>query len=256
METSGGLTIPADGMGGSWIVKLPSTRFPTVPENEYVMLELARAVGIDVPATRLIALDQISGLPRDTGRLDGNALAVRRFDRSPDGQCIHMEDFAQIFGLFPDDKYRLRSYANIASVLWAESGEESTYEFVRRLTFSVLIGNADMHLKNWSLLYPDKRAPILAPAYDFVSTIPYLPDDKLALTLGGSRNLHGIMKEQIRRFADKAGLPVSPVWDIVRQTTERTVDAWDILDECSLLSRDMFSLIEDHLKAAARATNS
>jgi len=53
MEASGGLTIPAGGMGGSWIVKLPSTRFAAVPENEYAMLALARAVGIEVPANVL-----------------------------------------------------------------------------------------------------------------------------------------------------------------------------------------------------------
>jgi len=255
VETSGGLTIPADGMGGSWIVKLPSDRFPAVPENEYVMLELARAVGIDVPVIRLIDLDQISGLPSDIKRLEGSALITQRFDRLPDGQRIHMEDFAQIFGLFPGDKYRRRSYANIASVLWAEASAESTYEFIRRLTFSVMIGNADMHLKNWSLIYPDKRKPALSPAYDFVSTIPYLPDDTLALTLGGSRNLYGITEEQIRRFADKAGLPVSPVWDTVRETVERTVEALDALDERSMLSGDMLEHIEDHLKAVARATN-
>ncbi len=255
LESSGGLTIPADGMGGSWIIKLPSARFHAVPENEFVMLELARAVGIDVPDIKLISLDQINGLPRDTERMVGSALAVERFDRLPDGQRIHMEDFAQIFGHFPEGKYENCSYANIASVLWAEAGDESTYEFVRRLTFSVLIGNADMHLKNWSILYPDKRTPVLAPAYDFVSTIPYLPDDKLALTLGGSRNLHGLTKDQIRRFADRAGLPVSPVWDTVRQTVERTVEAWDTLDERSLLSADMLAHIEDHLKVAARATN-
>lgn len=255
METSGGLTIPADGMGGFWIIKLPSTRFPAVPENEFVMLELARAVGIEVPAIRLIALDQIAGLPKDIGRLEGQALAVQRFDRSPNGQRIHTEDFAQIFGLFPDDKYKRRSYANIASLLWAETGDEGTYEFVRRLTFSVLIGNADMHLKNWSLLYPDRRTPVLAPAYDFVSTIPYLPSDTLALTLGGSRNLHGITKDQIRRFADTAGLPANPVWEIVRQTTERTIEAWDTLDERSLLPQEIYANVNEHLKAAVRSTN-
>ena len=96
-----------------------------------------------------------------------------------------MEDFAQVFGQFPEDKYKAVSYANIARVLWAETGEQGAYEFIRRLTFSVLIGNADMHLKNWSLLYPDTRTPVLSPAYDFVSTLPYIAGDKLALTLGG-----------------------------------------------------------------------
>src|SRR5438046_9102038 len=100
-----------------------------------------------------------------------------------------MEDFAQVFGLYPHRKYHHRSYANIAGVLWAETGEHGTYEFVRRLAFSVLIGNADMHLKNWSLIYRDQRMPELSPAYDFVATLPFIPEDKLALVFGGSRIL-------------------------------------------------------------------
>jgi serine/threonine-protein kinase HipA len=64
-----------------------------------------------------------------------------------------------VFGLYPDDRYRHRRYANVAAVLWAQTGEGGTYEFVRRLVFSVLIGNADMHLKDWSLLYPGRRTP-------------------------------------------------------------------------------------------------
>ena len=151
MEASGGLTIPADGIGGSWLVKLPSSRFPSVPENEYAMMALARAVGIEVPRTELI-IGELSGLPVDAVPIDRKALAVQRFDRGEKGKTIHMEDFAQVFGLYPQDKYHHRSYANIASVLWAETGETSTYEFFRRLVFSVLIGNGDMHLKNWSLL--------------------------------------------------------------------------------------------------------
>src|SRR5208282_5559357 len=101
MEASGGLTIPADGMGGSWIVKLPSARFPAVPENEHVMLELADAIGIPVPHHRLVEINAIQGLPEDVGRMEGKALAVERFDRGPGGERIHMEDFAQVFGLFP-----------------------------------------------------------------------------------------------------------------------------------------------------------
>ncbi len=56
---------------------------------------------------------------------------VRRFDRTDAGR-VHMEDFAQVFGLFPEDKYARKSYANIASVLWAEAAEDDRYEFVRR----------------------------------------------------------------------------------------------------------------------------
>jgi serine/threonine-protein kinase HipA len=255
MEASGGLTIPAQGVGGSWIVKLPSTQFPAVPENEYVMLELARAIGITVPSIKLIRIDQIQGLPKDAARMVARigekALAVERFDRAGGKQRIHMEDFAQVFGIFPEDKYEGRSYANIAAVLWAETGQESTFEFVRRLVFSVLIGNADMHLKNWSLLYPDGRRPILSPAYDFVATLPYLAGDKLALSFGGSRSLHEITLDQVRRFVYPAGLPMKPVWDIVRGTVESTSAAWKVLPVKELLAADLHSVIDQQIQMIA-----
>jgi serine/threonine-protein kinase HipA len=249
LKASGGLTIPAHGVGGSWIVKLPSTRFPAVPENEFVMLELARAIGITVPEIRLVPVKDIHGLPEDVARMAGNALVVRRFDREGEQQRIHMEDFAQVFGLFPDDKYGHRSYANIASVLRAEAGEDSTYEFVRRIAFSVVIGNGDMHLKNWSVLYPNTLRPVLSPAYDFVSTLVYIPGDKLALSFGGSRSLNEITVDQVRRFADTAHLAVSSVWQIVREVMERTADAWSSLDSKELLPTEMKSAIGQQIQA-------
>jgi serine/threonine-protein kinase HipA len=227
-------------MGGSWIVKLPSGRFASVPENEYTMMALARAVGIEVPRTELIDIRDIRGLPVDAGTMEGKALAVQRFDRGAGGETIHMEDFAQVFGLDPEDKYRHRSYANIAAVLWAETGEAGTYEFSRRIVFSVLIGNADMHLKNWSLLYP------------------YVPRDQLALTFGGSRSLSEITTDQVRRLADTARLPASPLWPIVTETVDRTVSAWEKLAEKDLLPEKMRTAIGDQIlsvtKTVAQAT--
>src|SRR5207253_4544770 len=76
MEASGGLTVPAGGMGGSWIVKLPSARFAAVPENEFVMLELARRVGIAMPPNRLIDMAKIKGLPEET-RTTGDRKSTR-----------------------------------------------------------------------------------------------------------------------------------------------------------------------------------
>lgn len=253
METSGGLTIPAQGIGGSWIVKLPSMQFAAVPENEYVMLELARAVGLQVPAIRLVRVADIQGLPPDAARMGGQALAVERFDRAAGGRRIHMEDFAQVFGLFPDDKYGSRNYANIASVLWAETGDTGTYEFVRRLVFSVLIGNADMHLKNWSLLYPDGRTPVLSPAYDLVATLPYIPGDSLALTFGGNRSLNEITLDQVRRFTDTARLPMNPVWAIVRETVERTAEAWKALPCKNLLPKETLKIIDGQIQRVITA---
>jgi serine/threonine-protein kinase HipA len=254
MESSGGLTIPAQGIGGSWIVKLPSMRFAAVSENEFVMLELARSIGIAVPRIRLVPVNSIQGLPEAAASLSGNALTVERFDRGPGGQRIHMEDFAQVFGVFPEGKYKSVSYGNIARVLWAETGEWGTYEFVRRLVFSALIGNADMHLKNWSLLYPETHKPVLSPAYDFVSTLPYIRDDKLALTFGGSRSLEGVTVDQIRHFTDRAGLPMTPVLRIVRETAEATAEAWRKLEHKSVLPADILKVVSRQIEGAATRT--
>jgi serine/threonine-protein kinase HipA len=252
MAASGGLTIPVDGMGGSWIVKLPSARHKAVPENEFAMLELARSIGISVPENKLVDIASIKGLPEQAHTVEGRALAVKRFDRLPGGNAVHMEDFAQVFGEFPNDKYKRHSYANIAAVLWAEIGEDAVLEFIRRLVFSVLIGNADMHLKNWSLLYPDRRTPALSPAYDFVATLPYIPNDKLGLSFGDSRSLSEITPDQMRRFADAARIPASPLWRIAVETAERTAAEWKGLEQADLLPAELRQAIESQiLKVAA-----
>jgi serine/threonine-protein kinase HipA len=255
MEASGGLTIPAGGMGGSWIVKLPSARFAAVPENEFAMLELARRAGIAVPDNRLVAVANIKWLPEESHAPGGKALAVQRFDRVAGGAPVHMEDFAQVFGQYPNDKYKHHSYANIAAVLWAEAGEDAVAEFVRRLVFSVVIGNADMHLKNWSLLYPDQRKPILSPGYDFVATLPYIPNDKLALSFGGSRSLAEVTQGQMRRFADTARIPASPLWQIAVETAQHTADAWRKLEHADLLPKNLRASIDRQIfRVAATVT--
>jgi len=254
LETKGGLTVPAHGVGGSWIVKMPSTQIPHIPENEFLMLSLARAAGLNVPESKLVKINEITGIPEGLGDFEGQALAVRRFDRADNGR-IHMEDFAQIFGRYPNDKYEGRSYANIAVVLVAEVGEAGVAEFLRRLAFTVLIGNGDMHLKNWSVIYPDKRTPDLSPAYDFVSTIPYVAGDRLGLSFGGSKSLDAITLDQIRTFADKTGVATSAVIKEIVETTEKTFAAWHDLPEKDVLPHDMLEKIDSQIqKVAATVT--
>ena len=76
-EAKGGLTIPAEGVGGSWIVKLPSREFEGVSENEFSMMTLARLIGINVPRFKLIDPREIANLPEGIGELKGNAFAHR-----------------------------------------------------------------------------------------------------------------------------------------------------------------------------------
>ncbi len=111
-----------------------------------------------------------------------------------------------------------------------------------------------MHLKNWSLLYPDGRTPVLSPAYDFVATFPYIPGDKLALNFGGSQSLSEITVDQVRRFVDAARLPASPVWEIVREMLERTAAAWKALDQKEILPSAMRAAIGKQIHAVIKRT--
>ena len=71
---------------------------------------------------------------------------------------------------------------------------------------AAITGNGDMHLKNWSLLYPgDGRTPKLSPVYDVLSTIPYIPKDGLALSLAGEKSFKALTPERWRNFANRSG---------------------------------------------------
>ncbi|MBV9992558.1 MAG: type II toxin-antitoxin system HipA family toxin [Alphaproteobacteria bacterium] len=245
-EAGGGLTVPAEGVGGSWIVKLPSTVHAGVPENEFTMMKLARRIGIDVPETALVKLAKIAGLPEGVEIAGRNAFAIRRFDRGPAG-AVHMEDFAQVFGVYPEQKYRKASYRSIAKVLWIETGENGVEEFVRRLVFTALIGNGDMHLKNWSLVYPDGRRAALSPAYDFVSTIAYIRNDALALNFTDSKEFASLTIDEFVRFAAKAGLPEKLTLDTARETVSRFREAWRKRGD--LVPPPVEKAIAAHLKA-------
>jgi len=226
LEAKGGLTIPTSGIGGDWIVKLPSATYGNLPENEFSMMQLAKVVGIDVPTVKLIPTKDVAGLPSIVTPSFANSLAIERFDRTASGGRIHIEDFAQVFGVDPREKYEGFSYNNMARVFWMETDERSMVEFVRRLVFNLAIGNADMHLKNWSLIYRDPRKPELAPAYDFVSTIAYIDDSVLGLRLGRTKHMYAIEMDDFLFMAEKAGIPKHLVRSTVGETADRFREAW------------------------------
>ena len=252
-QANGGLTIPATGKGGSWIVKLPSSRFDAVPENEYSMMELARLLGMDVPETQLLSINQIANIPDGIGKFgdafkNAQAFVIKRFDRAGD-QAVHIEDFAQVFGVYPQDKYKKASMRNIAQVIGIEGQNEDIAEFTRRLVFNTLIGNADMHLKNWSVIYKDKRAASIAPAYDFVSTIPYIPDDSASLKVSRSKKFSDFTQDELSHLAAKAMLPEKLVLDTAKQTVAGFHEIWAKEKAHLPLTKSMIEAIETHLRS-------
>ncbi len=135
-----GMTIPAHGRGGDWIVKLPDRRFRGVPENEWSMMTLARSAGLDVADVELVPVSRVQGLPAQLDFGEGaKALAVKRFDRGPGGARTHRK------------KYEAANFETLGRLV-GRIAPASAEEFVRRLVFHAAIGNGDAHVKNWSLL--------------------------------------------------------------------------------------------------------
>jgi len=222
-----GLTIPASGLDGDWIVKLPDARFPEVPQNEFATMQWARASGIEVPEIDLVPLADIGGLPPSNfGVRDTSALAVRRFDRPAPGLRTHIEDFAQVLGLYPEQKYQRHNYETLARLVLALTGPTGLNEFLLRLVFVVASGNGDAHHKNWSLIYRDPTTPQLSPAYDLLSTIQYLPRDGLALNLARSKSWADVSIESFQRMARKLLLDEQAFVEQVRRSSAAVLDAW------------------------------
>ena len=159
------------GRAGSYILKLPSTRHPDLAEIEAMGFELCNSLGLDCAHAQLISREQAE-LPEHIPF--ENLLVVKRFDRTDDGRRVHMEEFAQVLGYTPKQKYgtdMLRDYGQMLRVLdqFSSCPAPDTKEFLLRFVAYILMGNTDAHLKNWGLIYPDGTTPRLAPVYDPVS---------------------------------------------------------------------------------------
>lgn len=138
--------------------------------------------------------------------------------------------------------------ARIADLIRLTMGEATAQDFIARVAFVVLTGNGDMHLKNWSLLYPNGRAPTLSPAYDFVSTVPYLPNDRMALNLAGTKEFAEVTLERFRRLADRAHLPEHETLDTVRRIVDGARGAWPKIRRESKLPEELAVRIDAHMR--------
>jgi serine/threonine-protein kinase HipA len=242
-----GLTIPVRGVGGDWIVKLPSRRFDGVPEAEAATMTFAKEIGIDVPEHRLVPVASIEGLPKGIEDF-GTAYAIKRYDRTDDSGLIHQEDFAQVLAAYPSDKYKAPSLAPVARIITEACGPEDAQEFVRRLVFSIGVGNGDMHLKNVSLYYPDGRTPRLSPAYDFVPTARYVPGDGFAIPIVRTKRWDAIREAEFAEFADGAGLSRQQTIATVRETVSRMRSVWPSVRESAGFDDASRRLIESHME--------
>jgi len=125
---------------------------------------------------------------------------------------------------------------------------DDVVEFVRRLVFNAAIGNGDMHLKNLSLIYPDGHTPRLAPAYDIVSTLPYVSGtETMALNLNGSKHFIDMDSKLLAKWADRAKGPSGTVLATARLTAEAIQDLWPKIREEVDLPTPYIEAITNHM---------
>lgn len=164
--------------GGRYILKPQSLDFSELPENEDVTMRMAATVGIEVP---------IHGLLRSVD--SSFTYFIRRFDREG-RERLPLEDFAQLSGESRDTKYD-SSMEKVAAVIdqFCTFPALERVKLFERTLFSFLVGNEDMHLKNFSLITRNEKVE-LAPAYDFLNTTVALKaaKEELALPIKGKKS--------------------------------------------------------------------
>ncbi|MCJ1686447.1 HipA domain-containing protein [Rathayibacter sp. VKM Ac-2927] len=214
---------------------VPSTHIVKPARPEHLHLEKAEAAALTLAAE--------AGLPAPRAAVlqmtDQTAFVVERFDRVFDDTVfatrLHAEDLAQALGVDVARKYSVTAAQIVEKLRSVDATGAVVRAFLRQLAFNVLLGNADAHAKNYSvLLRPD--AVSLAPIYDAVPTGLYPAfDQELAMRIAGTRFPQAVTQNHWRKFARSAGIDeeevVTLVEEVARGVAARNDTAWRTLDD-------------------------
>lgn len=219
-KTKGRMTI-LDALNGLYILKPQNKEYPYMPENEHLSMRLAQLFGISVVPSTLI-------------RLASKELCylTKRIDRTEHNKKLHMIDFLQILEL--EDKYM-----GTMEQLGNKIGELSQHVLLDKLRFfelalfNFVIGNNDMHLKNFSMLLSN-NGWVLSPAYDLLNVKIILPTDKdeLALLLGGKKKNHS--RAYFETFGDQLQLNNKQILSILKRLEQKLPKALQLVDKSFL----------------------
>ncbi len=201
------------GLWGNFILKPPTEEYESLPENEDLTMKLADLCGIKTAEHTLIRMK--------SGQL---AYLTKRFDRI-NGTKIHVEDFCQLTESLTEHKYRgsVEKLGKIIEKFTTNRGLEALALF-ELVVFCFLTGNADMHLKNFSLVRLDDGNIALSPAYDLLSTKLALPQDteESALTINGKKN--NLKRTDFDELSNKLGINPLTTKRVYQKFTKKAND--------------------------------
>lgn len=229
--------------GGTYILKPQAEHYKEVPENEDLTMRLAKTIGIEVPLHGLIYSK------------DGSfTYFIKRFDRYGQKKKAHVEDFAQLSGESRHTKYD-STMEKVAKVIeqYCTFPAVEKLKLLQRTLFSYLVGNEDMHLKNFSVIVHDEKTE-LAPAYDFLNSTIVLaaPKEQLALPLKGKKSK--LKREDLIDYFGEQRLGINPKAIAgLLEDIQAGVQQWEPLIEKSFLSREMKKKYLEILKTRTTA---
>lgn len=231
------------GLWGRFILKPQTDRFASLPENEDLVMHLAEAAGIRTVPHSLIRF------------ADGELCYItRRVDRTKKGEKIAMEDMCQLSERLTEDKYK-GSYERIAKLIQKHSSAPllDVVNFWEVVIFSWLTGNADMHLKNFSLYKPMANC-MLTPAYDLLSTSIVMPEDdeELALTLNGKKKK--IKRGDFEKAMLDSGMDDKAVANLFAKFA-KALPKWSELIKQSFLPEDKQEVLQSLIDRMAKRIN-
>lgn len=212
-------------LGGTYILKPQNDLYKELPENEDLTMRLASGL-IEVPLHGLLYCD------------DGSlTYFIKRFDRVSKGNKLAVEDFGQLAGRNRDTKYdySMEKIIPIIDQYCTFPAIEKTKLFTR-VMFNYLVGNEDMHLKNYSLITRDKITQ-LAPAYDFINTTLAIANAKeqIALPVNGKKN--NLTRKDLVDYYGMNKLALgSAVIDDILYRLKQSIPIWYNLVEISFMS--------------------
>lgn len=221
------------GLWGSYILKPPSDIFESLPENEDLTMKLAGICGIKTAEHSLIRLQ--------SGEL---AYIIKRFDRNK-GQKIHVEDFCQLTETLTEHKYR-SSMEKVGKAIrrFSTNSGLDALSFFELSLFCFITGNADMHLKNFSLVRERNGVVYFSPAYDLVSTRLAMPEDteQTALTINGKKNT--LKKSDFINLAKTLQLNEKSVEKVLNNLFEKEEELFQTIEESFLNNEQKQTYIE------------
>jgi serine/threonine-protein kinase HipA len=223
--------------GGKYILKPQHNVYYQMPENEDLTMRLAELIGLEIPIHGLI-----------WSKDNSLTYFIKRFDRKGQNDKIPVEDFAQLAGLNRDTKYDYSMEKIVTLInMYCTFPAIENIKLFKLVLFNFLVGNEDMHLKNFSIINRDGKIT-LSPCYDLVnSTIEYKkPEEEIALPLMGKKKK--LTQNILINYFGKEICELTPKSiESVLESVSSSIQEWNKLIDLSFLSSEMKTKYHDLL---------